>query len=352
MSDLRSDYYGMDTFFVHQRSDFSMCSFIGQKNDAVYLHERPDLRQHLSDLVTNGCIPSSIGQRMLEDSDILFGDIDVRARVQSAAQGGTYVSLSDCIKLDEAMRTASLSTCVVPRTVFHSFTRNNATGGPLNGSNISNSNNMNNSNAGNGGNVANNGAVGLDIEVQYLPPWPKYLIRVHPFDEHGAEIPFLGTFFIRRSNLFDSQIAWCMASIATTVPLVWEKLSVSVSNYNDWQGWFLSFVSTKCLGWGRKIVGKRSIFTTKSLKDIVYLLHNQHDVEGYSPDRIGYLHGQFESIHIFMGARGQLGKVLPIVMLLFEFGLTVPMIFLLMNIYPFLGMICIMNYALFAQQVL
>ena len=63
----------------------------------------------------------------------------------------------------------------------------------------------------------------------------------------------------------------------------------------------MSFVSHKCLKGRRRGTGKRSIFTTKSLKDIVYLLHSQHDVEGYNPDRIGYLLGQFEGNYIFRG---------------------------------------------------
>ena len=69
----------------------------------------------------------------------------------------------------------------------------------------------------------------------------------------------LGEFVVRGNRTFDARIVWCMASLVTSVPLLWEKISESVSHFNDWQGWFLTFVSSKCLA-GKRASGLRTLF--------------------------------------------------------------------------------------------
>ena len=55
------------------------CSIVDSQNKNLYLHERPDLKQHLHDKVARGDIPAWLGKSMLEESENMFEDDEVGA---------------------------------------------------------------------------------------------------------------------------------------------------------------------------------------------------------------------------------------------------------------------------------
>ena len=83
--------------------------------------------------------------------------------------------------------------------------------------------------------------------------------------------------------------------------VAWEKISESVSHFNDWQDWVLTFVSSKCLR--RKAASRRSrkTFHVHSVRDIVLTLHPEHSVERCNAARIGALLGRLDGVRILHG---------------------------------------------------
>ena len=126
---------------------------------------------------------------------------------------------------------------------------------------------------------------------------------MHVLDEHGATVPYLGEFVVCGNRTFDARIVWCMASLVTSVPLLSEKISESVSHFNDWQAWFLTFVPSKCLA-GEGASGlSRKVFCVRSVTDVVSALHPKHNVEGYNTDRIGSTLRSLDGVHVLYGRK-------------------------------------------------
>ena len=154
-------------------------------------------------------IPAWVGKGMIDDA---FDDRDHEIdELKHRWEGSTFVTLEDCVKLQVMSKNDGFDSVDVldERGERHS--------------------------------------------VQFRGQWPRKLTWVHSITNHGASIPMIP---VLRVKDVDSRLVWISLAMHVCVPQIWESTVSSVSFAEDWHGWILTYLTSRCLrGKGKKGFG-------------------------------------------------------------------------------------------------
>jgi hypothetical protein len=82
--------------------------------------------------------------------------------------------------------------------------------------------------------------VGIGELVIYQPYWPTNIVNIHPYNEHGAEPVILPQF--KCSNR-DCRLLWMVATMHSTIDVVWEMSAQVITDNSQWMGWLLQWLT-------------------------------------------------------------------------------------------------------------
>jgi hypothetical protein len=96
---------------------------------------------------------------------------------------------------------------------------------------------------------------GTDNLETFDSPWPKRILRVHPFDKHGAR-------FVPIRDDCDSFVAWSLIGCVMCTPALWSITSEAVVDNKDPKGYLMSVAWSMQIkgGKGRNVRGNKKIF--------------------------------------------------------------------------------------------
>ena len=208
MHEMQGNFSGVDTMYVKEKGDFNSSSKISAMNECLAINERTDVKSLCSSWTKEGINPSSCAEIIKDKLNLAERNILENEKRDNCIAGATYVSLFDAMKLQKLLNERN----VIP---FNKFS-------------IVESEEINDN--------------GLNFNVQkkeleYLPPWSKYLINVHPHNDHGAS-PYRITKPVRDS-ITDTRLLWIMKGLVLLNPDIWTSTVNSITNNCHWGGWLM-----------------------------------------------------------------------------------------------------------------
>jgi hypothetical protein len=148
LNETRGSYAGIDTCMISESRRFDIASTIGEFHMSTSLKSRPDIKGLLMRLQENNFVERQSAQAWLERAGILFPDRASIDRLEELSTGGTLMTLTDCIKLQEGLCEPASTTIDCTRT-------------------------------------------GGLFRLEFQPNWPRSLVYVHSHTKHGASYPTL-----------------------------------------------------------------------------------------------------------------------------------------------------------------
>ena len=220
LNECRGTYGGIHTCTVSERRSFDFLSTVTELHMSSALKGRADIPGLLSQLVSAQLVSADSAAAWCKRADTLFPS---SVLLDQLARAGTMMSLSDCVKLQEAL------------SLLRSISVRRQCGDPR------------------------------SEMLTFIPGWPRCLVFVHPYNNFGAKFATLPTFTERRYS-GDCRLLWLLSAVAVHVPVIWDELRDSVSTDSCWQGYFLSFVARVVLGVGSKGCSRNNPFSGTGVK--------------------------------------------------------------------------------------
>jgi hypothetical protein len=107
--------------------------------------------------------------------------------------------------------------------------------------------------------------VAVESELFFEPSWVRLLVWVHNPDEYRAQMNStlnLNSGCLPREKNTNYRLIWCLSTVCTNIPEVWNILSENVIQDTQWTSFFLTFVSKFIMGACTKSVAKNDMFKT------------------------------------------------------------------------------------------
>ena len=198
---MQGSYHGLDTMFLASDGGYhfyqSKLAWMQERYAAL---GRKDLRAYIARLSSMNKIAPGLAKSLLKKDTILS------QHMQNCVSGSTYISVDDSVRLQKNLFYEKLET-----------TRAHPT---LNGTRE---------------------------QVVYRGAWPKHCFFVHPGNSrHGAK-PFMPPTFTIGMKKQDARAAWILSSLLLCVPEIWEQCTSSYKMITSWEGWLLTFLTSKTL---------------------------------------------------------------------------------------------------------
>jgi predicted GIY-YIG superfamily endonuclease len=209
-------YDGLDCCYLMSAGRYTPTNRLALQRDALAISGREDIRHHLLQLPQNcearNFMPMKNVQDKLRMADTAFPDVTSFQAAELRAS--TFVTLDDAIALQE--ETYNETSQVIK--VFDDETGTN------------------------------------DLET-FEPPWPKRILRVHPFDQYGER-------FAPIHDECNSFVLWTLVGCVMCVPSLWSIVSTAVTNNKDPKGYLMSLAWTLQVkaGKGRNIRVRKPFF--------------------------------------------------------------------------------------------
>jgi predicted GIY-YIG superfamily endonuclease len=201
MQRMEGQYNGVDTLRVCEVHNFSEQSSIMMKNESLAIKGRRDIKALVGKWCQDGKIlPPSIGKAMMEQAS---RDFSCPRDLEPYCEGATFVTLADAMKLH------MLNKFVIGDVI----------------------------------NIPSTQVEGERVLKHYVPPWPKAIVNVHPYNEFGCDFPILPDMCI---DNIDCRLPWYLVAMHVTLPSLWESSAKLVCKSEDWTGWLLTYVARKC----------------------------------------------------------------------------------------------------------
>ena len=147
--------------------------------------------------------PTRLGEEMIERAEKKYPDI---TKTDEIASGGTFVTLQDAVKLQSMTKDETGSTVTMSVEVRGETVQQN---------------------------------------VRFIPSWPKSLIRVHPYNDHGAPFPDIPVPQSTNMNR-DCRLLWLLFGMTACISVVWDGFVAGIESDEQWTGYALSYVTQRC----------------------------------------------------------------------------------------------------------
>ena len=201
MQRMEGQYNGVDTLRVCEIHNFSEQSSILMRNESLAIEGRKDIKALVGKWSVDGQIlPPSVGKAMMEQAT---RDFPISYDLESYCKGATFVTLADAMKLHILNKSVIGDVISVPSTVTE----------------------------------------GERVMKHYIPPWPKAIVYVHPYNVFGCGFPLLPNMCI---DNIDCRLPWYLVAMHVALPSLWEASTKLVRNSEDWTGWLLAYVAQTC----------------------------------------------------------------------------------------------------------
>ena len=236
MNVCRGSYNGIDTCRINEERRFDIMSHSSEMLESVAVHERPDVRGLVSELVEAGKL-SPNGECVMKEKANSYFD-DQGDYLEKCKRGSTFMTLLDTVKLHRSRQTLKRR-----EVLMHGVSSN---GLPY--------------------------SYSTEIEMK----WPSVLVGIHEYDKHGCMPQALRKLDqCKRYGLIDDRLLWTLEALLRRVPLLWETTCAAVKDSYEWHGHLLyrqKLNGTKRGGkGGKKYVFGMLPFGLKDEKNLPYV---------------------------------------------------------------------------------
>ena len=196
MNLLQGNFSGVDsTWISDERRRFDFHSHISQMNEARTYRGREDIRGLVGRLMDGGNMDHEFVEDLDNQSRVLYPEM---SKLEKMCRGSTMMSLVDVMQLQRTVsRTDYLEMCIGDRSsnVFKTVVR----------------------------------------------PWPVWVVKVHPYDSHGANMLRLGP--MRSKQLSDCRLLWFLGHVLMNVNTLWHMVAENVCCTSQWHGHVLAYLN-------------------------------------------------------------------------------------------------------------
>ncbi len=250
---LMGGYDGLDTCYLTKTMRTGLVNSVTLERQLLYISGRSDVRSYVCQLGEDPnsrlFLPRKQIDGLLQNSARQFPDIQLSFKDEIA--GSTFVTLEDGVNLQEHAYADSVQTILVYRD-------SDDTDGH---------------------------------EQFHRPPWPKFLLRVHPADGYGeqpSQVP----------DKVDSEVYWCMVCVVSLVPQAWSAVAKSVKTSRDEIGYLMRLswntLRTKVVAAGSQTSRVFFSIANKGKSEIQQCL----GIEGIDDNTyFGHFRKMFRSVH-------------------------------------------------------
>lgn len=214
---LQGGYDGYDSSYVTSKSCFQHGDNLSALRDSLSIGGREDIHHYVAalhkDYNSSTFLPEHLGRDIIQRGKSAIEAIDIKTYLNAA----TYIPIETAMNLQEKIYSKTGRTIKIYKN--------------------------------------EDDLVGYNDLIQ--PPWPPYLIFVHPCDNYGERF---GTIHMSSCG------GWILLAILSTNEDLWEAVSNAVHNNLSWEGHWLKFTSKK-LKLGSKRISQRSSHVFKICKD-------------------------------------------------------------------------------------
>ena len=200
MNVCRGSYNGIDTCRINEERRFDIMSQSSEMLESVAVHERPDVRGLMSELVEAGKL-SPNGERLMNEkaNDYFDGQQEY---LEKCKRGSTFMTLLDTVKLHRSRQAVKRR-----EVLMHGVSSD---GLPY--------------------------SYSAEIEMK----WPSVLVGIHEYDKHGCMPQVLRKLDqSKKHGLVDDRLLWTLEALLRRVPLFWETTCAAVKDWHEWHGHLL-----------------------------------------------------------------------------------------------------------------
>lgn len=206
MQNCYGGYRGVDSCDITDIGNYSDSNILCNKNISLTLHERPDIRHKLSQLVQEKIVPNTYEEDklMMVQEDITES---VMEQIENTLRGSSHISLKDAINMHCSEE--------------------------------------------------------YSTKFKYNASWPMFLIQCSRKDKIGFKPYHLPLF----QSTKDLRYPWITLSLITSIPSLWEAMNETVySNVNvvSWHGFIMNFAAKNVLPTYKGNFGKGIKQSTKN----------------------------------------------------------------------------------------
>lgn len=237
---MEGSYFGLDTMFLSANGgNHFYQSHLAWKQEKLAFKYRKDLRAYIARLEQENKVSASLASALLHDPTPC-------QTTDEWKQGSNYMGIDDSVRLQQ--------------NLFYS--RKEAT------------------------RVPKSNGVHTKL-IWFNGTWPRHLIRVHPSDSTYGAAPFpCPTFQSHIGGKKDARSAWLLSSMLLGVPELWEKVTSVYKPLTSWEGWLLTFLTTKCLR-HLNLKGTNSPFKVLKQEDLFRKYIQSDSVVGFKARVLG-----------------------------------------------------------------
>ena len=204
MFEQRGSFSGLDTCNHVEFGRFDSYSLLRNQIEDRCIYNRYDINTHLDTLVKAKIISSETADNMRENSQNSASE----RRYKRLYKGATFIPVGTAIDFQEEMN---------DRTILITHDNNTDTATP-------------------------------GIRVKITRYWPLNLYPCQNLSLFGVQTTTVPSF--RGDNR--NKMVWKIAAMMSQVECVWKCFANSIDNSNQWQGWFLSYLTKECFNFGRR----------------------------------------------------------------------------------------------------
>ena len=202
MSKIHGKYDGVDSATLTNHGCFDKANFVSMSHDALVLAGRPDVSHHLSQLVTDRIISSEFRTAKLNMSEMKYQNVLLPETYENNLSSSTFITLKDAIDMENFWKNERPFLL----KVMHDTT--------------------------------------VRKTIYFSPSWPSKIINIHPhLCKHGSMFPLIP--FEKDNKIPGAKLVWGVYVCLLHAPTVWSEVCCSVTNTEQWFGWFLHTATTK-----------------------------------------------------------------------------------------------------------